>query len=1146
VQAIVWYDDGAPSGEMQEGNIVSTLRIGSRFLATAAVLFSLAAGVAPAAMAAEGERVLDPRLSLIGGCLAEGLDPVEDPGCPSTPPPGEHPPAFFAFPRAVATDFDGDIYVASFGKNFNGSEGRIDIFSSEGRFITEIPQGVVATPQAIAVDSAGTLYVWSEKTGELLRFDPCAPYDPAIGEIDYCEPPSKVTLAGPDCSDPTACPERDIFGTHGLAINPANDHLFVELSGQIVEYSSAADGNEEVRWNRFRATGTGAGVGIALDSVRHRLYAQEGPVIGIYNLAEGLPAQEEYQKIGTIEGSAVPQGHFGSTLALAADEGTGDLFVYDSENTHLWELDENGNYVATVEFPFEALVNTGIAVDNGPSSPNGKLSEEEGKGRYLYVPSHPRKTPGHLFAFFVSKVNPPVVKSIAAVNVSEDEAELQARINPGNLVTTYTFELKAEGAADWTPVGNGTVAAGNLDVEVSAAARSLTPGTHYHFRVLASNEKGPAPPAEGSFTTYPSLPAEPSPCPNALLRTGPSALLPDCRAYELVTPSDTNAHVPVGAVAEGGGGTTRQVSPAGDKVPFRIEGGSLPGFDATGGLLGDPYLATRTPSGWSTSLIGPSGAESTGSGPGTTSPDQGYSFWAAAPSGSAVLEGKATFYVRYPDGHSELLGRGSVGIDPESTGRLISEGGGHILFTTGTRASRTTAVQLEPEAAPDGTSAIYDRTPDGTTHVISLKPGDVPLGAGENANYGGASFDGKGVAFEVNNVLYLRYNDEETYEIAEGVSFAGVAEGGRRVFYLENGNLKAFDIASPAPIVFADTAAEVVPVTISLDGSTAYFISKSAIVGSGPNPTGAKPHSGAQNLYRSQEGHIAFVGTVTERDAVGSSEVVGDGLGLWLTTAQLPYGLGLVPARTTPGGGVFLFKSRAPLTAFDSEGYAEIYRYDAAAETLQCLSCSPIGASTHSDATLQSRNVGTTIVWPENLRPDGRRAFFESSEPLVARDVDGLRDVYEWEDQGVGSCGQAGGCLYLISSSQSRRDEYLWAVSHSGDDVFFLSSDLLLGADADETASIYDARVGGGFAEASPGVCEGEGCRPQLASPPSVPAGDTPVRGAGDNVRPRRCGKGKRKVKHGGKVRCVKKKHHRSHGKHRRHRAGAGQKGGRR
>ncbi|HET9152706.1 MAG TPA: hypothetical protein VFN85_01160, partial [Solirubrobacterales bacterium] len=1070
--------------------------------------------------------MLDPRLSLIGGCHEETLDPVEDPGCPTTPPAAEHPPAgFFSNPSAVATNVNGDIFVASKGKNSDGSEGRIDIFSPEGSYLSET---AVSGPQALAIDSTGVLYVWSASARELLRFEPCGSYDPAAGQIEYCAPVS-VPSAGPEC--PEFCNRRSIIV--GLAIDRADGHPFINFGGFFVEYGSAAEENEEIRTDLGpEGTTTGFVSGLGLDSARRRLYVQEGTdKFGVYELAAGLPAQEEYAKIETIEAGAsgVPGRHFGAFPTLAVDEGTGNLFVYDTDDSHLWELGEHGNYLATVEFPLQA--GTGfiaqIAVDNGPASPNGKLSEEEGRGRYLYVPSYPKEI-GHSFAFFVSKTSPPEVKTISAANISVDEAGLHAQIDPNNLQTTYTFDIKVDGTANWSVISEGTLPAGNLDAKVSAAARALSPDTHYRFRVLATNQKG-SDEEEGSFATYPDLPLEPSPCPNALLRTGLSALLPDCRAYELVTPPDTNARAPLGAEYEGGGFTSPQVSPAGDKVPFRVEGGTLPGLGGTGGLKGDPYLATRTPTGWSTAYTGPSAAEAVAISPGTTSPDQGYSFWEAAAEGSASLS-NITTYVRYPDGHSELVGRGTLGVDPEVSGKLISEGGGHIVFTTGTFASSATAIQIEPDAAPNGTQAVYDRTADGTTHVISLKPGDVPFGSGEDARYVGAPFDGLGIAFEAKNALYLRYDDKETFEIGEGVEFAGVAEGGGRIFYVEDGNLDAFDVATRSVIEFADTAAAVVPATISADGSTAYFVSESVIPAAGTNPTGAEPQPGEENLYRSREGQIAFVGTVTERDVVGTiGETNGktDGLGLWVRAigpAVTPGFLGIVPARSTPDGGVFLFKSRAPLTGYDSQGHAEVYRYDSAGDVLQCLSCNPTGAAAQSDANLQSEDregseLFSAIAWPANLRADGRRAFFESSEPLVAEDVDGLQDVYEWEDQGVGSCTRPGGCLYLVSSPQSRRNEYLWAVSGSGDDVFFLSSDLLVGVDADETPSIYDARVGGGFAEPARAECEGEGCRPHLAPPPLLPTGDTPVRGPGDNVKSRRCGKGKRKVKRTGKVR---------------------------
>src|SRR4029079_17635717 len=107
----------------------------------------------------------------------------------------------------------------------------------------------------------------------------------------------------------------------------------------------------------------------------------------------------------------------------------------------------------------------------------------------------------------------------------------------------------------------------------------------------------------------------------------------------------------------------------------------------------------------------------------------------------------------------------------------------------------------------------------------------------------------------------------------------------------------------------------------------------------------------------------------------------------------------------------------------------------------------------------------------------------------------------------------------------------LFAVSENGDDVFFRSGDLLTGGDTDDTTSIYDARVGGGFAEAQADEpCQGEGCHGELTPAPSLLAPSSPVLGKNGNLTHRRCAKGKRQVRRHGKVRCVKK--HRRHRHH--------------
>lgn len=1090
------------------------------WLALAACILLTLAATAPAASAAESH-ALDPVLSLTGDCSTSTLDPIPDPGCPG----GDHPASPLSNPRAVTADSYGNLYVASAGPQVSqGVQGRIVVFDPSGKFITEFadPNG----PGAIAVDSEGNLYIansFDTSNEALVRYEPST-YNPAAGEIEYGDPP--VVIAAKEAAD------------DGLAINRANDHLFQKRVGGWIEYKSAAEDNEVAETVSVGLKEEP--VAIAVDADRGRIYvgAWEGPPGEVAKLVKvfGLAAPHDF--LFQIEEADIPGGKIlAPFLSLAADEGDGHFFVYDSVAKKVYEYDEDANYLSTIEHGFQATFRSQIGVDNGPNSPNGALNPF---GRYLFVPSHPAGT-GHSFAFGPSNEGPPKVESVSFGNASETEVELRASIEPSGLATEYIFEYITqlqyeEQGLSWDGAqngGEGIVPAGNAPIDVAAAVTGLEPGALYRFRVKAVNAEGDSE-GEGAFATYPSYGSLPA-CPNDPLRIGGSAVLPDCRAYELVTPPDTNARAPRGVSTLGSYFATRESSPDGNRVSFQIEGGTIPGSEGTGSLGGDAYLSSRGADGWSTANAGPNGSEAKSPTPGSTSPDQGYSFWSTGGGGgSAELEEKKpSNYVRYPNGHSALIGRGALATDLRATGRLISEGGTHIIFESGIAGA---PVQLE-ENAPIDTRAVYDRTSDEVTHVISLLPGDLTPAEGETAFYRGASLDGRGVAFKVGSTLYLRYDNQETFEIGEGVTFEGVAEGGSRIFYLEGGVLKRFDAQTEAVTAFSTTGA-VVPTVVSADGSTAYFISSTAIGGE-VNPNGATPAAGKNNLYRSEEGDIAFVGTVTDLDV--ESGPVGNSFGLGLWTAKVSEGqLGAVPARSTTDGHALVFESRAPLAGYDPEGHVQVYRYDATAEELECLSCDPTKNPATSDASLQSLQTSlgdpepfSAFAYVANISPSGQRAFFQSGEALVPADRDGLQDVYEWEGQGVGSCATPGGCIYLISSGGSLRQDYLYAVSDSGDDVFFRTSDILLPADAEETPSIYDARVGGGFPEPVADECVGEGCRPGLTPAPPLSSPAPAAIGASDNVKPKkqkRCPKGKRKVHRGGKVVCVKKN---KNGKHR-------------
>jgi hypothetical protein len=261
-------------------------------------------------------------------------------------------------------------------------------------------------------------------------------------------------------------------------------------------------------------------------------------------------------------------------------------------------------------------------------------------------------------------------------------------------------------------------------------------------------------------------------CPNVVFRTGPSAKLPECRAYELVSPRYTGGVSPnFQAFAAGLWGmfATDTVTPAGDSVVYHTVGGGLGTFPATGYV--DRYRARRTASGWVTEPISPGGEEMTSAGPGGISSDHEYSVFSAddptAKLSPAFAGANVVDVLRTPNGY-EPLGRGSLGdvIGGErAKANWISAGAAHVIFSTNTANGEDTPA-LEP-AAPSGIETIYDRSPGGPTHVVSLLPGDVtPAGP---SHFLAATKDGREVAFVVgqegSGPIYARRNNAVTEEV---------------------------------------------------------------------------------------------------------------------------------------------------------------------------------------------------------------------------------------------------------------------------------------------------------------------------------------------------------------------------------------------
>jgi len=607
-------------------------------------------------------------------------------------------------------------------------------------------------------------------------------------------------------------------------------------------------------------------------------------------------------------------------------------------------------------------------------------------------------------------------------------------------------------------------------------------------------------------------------CPKEQLRgqDGYALKLPDCRAYEQVSPVDKNFTDALGEA------DIVQSSPSGDGVTF-FSDAPFPGvLSATGPSL---YLSTRADGEWSTQGLVPQTIPRSLPGHGSASvlsltEDLSQTVVLVEPGLEAgMAPGRYSYLRDSATGVFRLLGPG-IATFADATAddsRIIFESSEHLLPKAA--ANVVNLYEWDGNKPLGEELSLAGVLPDGEvpTEGSVAGPGGPALG---EESIGGAtggfytqdtiSADGSRIFFSDAGTgqIYMREPEAaRTIPVSAGPAYWRAATtDGSSVFYTEAGGLYRWckrisesepcegehEAGEPVTTQIAGTPADVLG-TLGIStasGSYVYFVATEALANNG-NGNKEKAEESKANLYEWHDGETIFIArleTEGEYDEYDWRDFYSPNFGAVPATGEKG-------SRVTPGGMAVLFASQAQLTGYDNADQGELYMYDAASGALACVSCNPSGAPATSEAHLAG-NLSITAA-PErnafltrNLSDDGNRVFFQTKEALVPQDTNGQTDVYEWEREGAGGTDgctrssasfseNSGGCLYLISTGESGDPSYFGDASADGNNVFFFTRQSLVGQDQDENDDVYDTRVEGGITAQNPpppASCTAEGC----------------------------------------------------------------------
>jgi hypothetical protein len=602
-------------------------------------------------------------------------------------------------------------------------------------------------------------------------------------------------------------------------------------------------------------------------------------------------------------------------------------------------------------------------------------------------------------------------------------------------------------------------------------------------------------------------------CPNEGLRFGRSAALPDCRAYELVTPENL--------------GRTQDMTFSGDDYAMpSVDGEQLaletvapvepPNSGAGVSLRGTRLEFVRTPHGWTfksgiapgmtgdrlnIGLLSPDLSQVAFNSEGGLNAGQNEESpntlvvgpWGGPYETAAIVPDKGDM------GKTTFLAANSGTASVPAFKDVLFQSADHSLLppgsSEGTLAEQTLPGYYDLYDWTEGHLELANVEGEGPSLKLINKCGGGKTGNGP-VNINTISADGSKIFIETPssgpncegpNRVYMRVDGHETVEIpaepGAHVELAGATPSGSTAFVvigLHGGELDEFNTETRqlTDISYAEPPdGYTAHFELSEDGSTIYW----------------EPHGDEGHIFRYQVGsgqpptEIAFREEHFQyEDSMGGAPS-GNGQFLLFTAESV---------RGEPRGG--------------GKNYYQLYRYDNTTKKVNCVSCGEGDAPVYGEAAQGNDSPAHGEFQLQDEAPpyiqiseNGQRVFFQTDAQLVPQDVNTIssesahgqplgQDVYEWEEYGTEEepgvfCRVVNGCTHLISSGEKVGPAVLLGASRNGDNVFFATNATLTPNSTPEFSNIYDARVDGGFlpAPVTPEClsCQGLGSPPPLFSP---------------------------------------------------------------